>query len=212
MKKYRLAAGLSADKLVEKIRGQFPDTGVSRQVIFNIEKGRREIRLDELCEISMALDIKPTALICDYSKPFRRIRSGVFDNFLPIEVTNFFYTETFDEDSLDSNESPDHTDNMILTYATQVMYALDSFERAYAREDFPTCSFAVEDAKANIKALQKLDIDIPDGYMQRFSDCTALLSNLPKEYKEMGKRWNTIRFRPRRRPSHEKEHEGIRIG
>lgn len=194
LKKYRLAAGLSADKLVEKVHNRFPDTGVSRQIVFNIEKGRREIRLDELCEISMALDIEPTALICDFSKPFDTITYGPFKDCLPEDVTSFFYTFTSESDlELLDTDNPTCSDNCILIYGTTLTYMLSGFEAPYKRSEFILCPTAIEGARSCIKELRNLNAEIPPELIERFNRDLELMKQIAENDPKISEQWNTVK-------------------
>lgn len=195
LKKYRTAAGLSADKLAEKVREKFPNTGVSRQVIFNVEKGRREIKLSELFEISMIININPVALICDWSKPFETIKSGPFKDFLPEEVS-MYLNSSWGSDTVsmssEARKQPDFTDNFILIYGDLLMNLLASFETDYGRNNIKFCADAIEKAKACVTNLQSVNAEIPDEYMERFQRDLELMESLADSNEEVRKQWHML--------------------
>lgn len=175
LKKYRLAAGLSADELARKTREKFPDTGVSRQIIFNIEKGRRDMKLGELFELSMTLNINPTSLICDKSKPFDVIEEGPLKGYLPGDVDDFFWTYNGERDS---DKGLDFNDLRATNYGSELLKTLDEFKTSFRNKEYSFCIGAVDIAKQNIEKLQEFGIAIPENVMQQFKQDEGIASDL----------------------------------
>ena len=73
LKTYRLAAGYTAETLAAAVSKKFPDSGVSRQLVFNIENGRRRMDLSSLIEIARTINVNPLSILCDLDRPFMRI-------------------------------------------------------------------------------------------------------------------------------------------
>lgn len=108
LKKYRLKAGYTAETLAAAVRDKCPNTGVSRQSIFNIENERRRMDLSSLIEISRTIGINPLSLLCDLSQPFTPIEDGTpLGGMTPIDVCHLFGVNSF---SIDTSKNPDAPD------------------------------------------------------------------------------------------------------
>lgn len=91
LKKYRLKAGFTAETLGSAVKEKFPNTGVSRQTIFNIENERRRMDMSSLIEIARTLDINPLSLLCDLGKPFEIVADdGPLAGLTPVGVCRLF--------------------------------------------------------------------------------------------------------------------------
>lgn len=91
LRKYRESKGMTAEMMGDSVHERFPDTTISRQVIFNIESGRKtDISVTELVHLARTLDIPPTALLSDYDEPFEHPEEGPFKDMDAIDILNFF--------------------------------------------------------------------------------------------------------------------------
>lgn len=91
LKLFRTSFGYSAQGLAEAIRAKHEDTSVTRQVIFNVENGRKtDLSITELVHIADGLDLPYLALLCDLTEPYKSIVGGPFSGKTPYEVIQAF--------------------------------------------------------------------------------------------------------------------------
>lgn len=132
LRTFRKRAKLTAEELAEKIKLKFPNTGVSRQVLFNIEKGRKECSLAGLFEICLTLEIQPINLLCDTGKPFATTSSGTFAGKTPIEIADELNIGKLQPLNPSTNNPsrtlPDTPERMIMDIARQAVSTLNSSE------------------------------------------------------------------------------------
>ena len=90
LRNYRVKAGFTAETLASAVKEKFPNTGVSRQTIFNIENERRRMDLSSLVEIARTLNINPLSLLCDLGQPFETVSdSGPLAGLTPLEAVSY---------------------------------------------------------------------------------------------------------------------------
>lgn len=192
LKKYRSAVGLSADNLVENVHNRFPNTGVSRQIIFNIEKGRREIRLDELFEIAATLNIHPTSLLYDKSKPLDVIESGTLKGYRPTDVE--LALSGWPDGS--NRKQPDLDDLESTRLGMHLLLALDEFDDDMGDHEYLLAVSHYSYAGSFIKKLRDMEVNLPESVTQRFERDENIMNGLankdPKVRKEL-EFWRTHR-------------------
>lgn len=133
LKTYRLAAGYTAETLAAAVSKKFPDSGVSRQLVFNIENGRRRMDLSSLIEIARTINVNPLSILCDLDRPFMRIESGSLSGLTPMGVCRLFGANGF---SLCAKEgAPDARQIQVVRTAIELTNQVDSVKEIVERED-----------------------------------------------------------------------------
>ena len=89
---------MSAKALSQLVLEKYPESTLTRQVIFNIENDRKgDLSIAELFQLSDCLNIPPLALLCDIEDPDKKIEDGPFKGKTNRQVCLFF--DVFDEGS-----------------------------------------------------------------------------------------------------------------
>ena len=193
---FRRSFGFSAQELSERIQSEHKDSSITRQVIFNIENGRKtDLTVTELVYISDALGLPYTALICDFTEPFRPIPSGPFKGKSTYEVINRFDPEKNEDVSINGEWD---SLNMYLAYAINLVETIDDFD---STKESLTRSHNVSDRQREIAQLMLLKVDlkamegdirslkhdgvyVPEAYITKIAEAKAEYAVLENQYKE----------------------------
>lgn len=147
LRKYREAQNLTAAMLATETQEIFPDTTISRQVIFNIENGRKtDVNVTELVQLARALDVPPSALLCDFDKPFEEPTEGPFKMYDAVSVLDLFSAkEKYPDYSKNTSNTALRKDLSILykcielrTLAIGLLYDYEQWEETVGKQLHPS--------------------------------------------------------------------------
>lgn len=91
LRRYRKAAGFTAQRLADAVCDKHPEAGITNTVVFSIESGRGNfLTVPELVWFAEALEVRPILLLCDCEQPYVVADSGPFAGLTPIQVIDLF--------------------------------------------------------------------------------------------------------------------------
>lgn len=155
LKVFRTSFGYSAQGLAEAIRAKHEDTSITRQVIFNIENGRKtDLSITELVHIADGLCLPYLSLVCDLTEPYKSIVGGPFAGKTPYEVIRAFDPRSEDRPVNDKWQSL----CQFLDWAADMSHSLKMFNSAKK-------SFLREDADAGV-AIKMADLIVMEEYLE----------------------------------------------
>lgn len=192
---FRKSFGYSAQGLSEHIRSQHEDSTITRQVIFNIENGRKtDLTITELVYISDAMGLPYTALLCDLTEPFRIIKSGPFNN-----KTNYGVIEKFDpqKNELAVNENW-FSLNCYLDPAIELMKNIDQFDFSKSilvrnqrgeqlsdsKAALITMKAALSYMEADLQDLKDLGAYVPEEYINKVDEAKIEYKAFESEFSD----------------------------
>ena len=147
LRKYREAQQLTAAMLATKTQEIFPDTTISRQVIFNIENGRKtDVSVTELVQLAGALDVPPSALLCDFDKPFEEPTEGPFKMYDAVSVLDLFSVKEKYPDYIENTTNAALREDLLILYkcielrtlTVGFLYDYEHWEERMAKEFHPS--------------------------------------------------------------------------
>lgn len=183
---FRKSCGYSAQELSDLIQAKHEDSSITRQVIFNIENGRKtDLTITELVYLSDAIGLPYTALLCDLTQPF-----------LPIESGPFAHKSTYDViDDFDPRKSSFSIDdqwydiNLYLDPATELIQSIGRFTVArnaflHSMEEKDGASqvqlIAMESAlsfmEADLQDLEGKGVYVPERYSKKVAEARTELN------------------------------------
>uniref|UniRef100_A0ABS3IWF8 Helix-turn-helix transcriptional regulator n=2 Tax=Bifidobacterium asteroides TaxID=1684 RepID=A0ABS3IWF8_9BIFI len=177
---FRKSFGYSAQALAELIKSKHEDSSITRQVIFNIENGRKtDLTITELVYISDAMGLPYSALLCDLTQPFLPIQSGPFMGKNTYDVIDDFdprKTEiAINDEWPEINQYLDAATELIQNIA-KFQFARHAFLENWGKNDetvqiqLMTMEAALSFMEADIKDLQDEDVYIPKRLSKKVSD------------------------------------------
>lgn len=193
---FRKSFGYSAQELSERIQTEHQDASITRQVIFNIENGRKtDLTVTELVYISDALGLPYSALICDLTEPFRPIPSGPFKGKSTYEVINRFDPEKNADVTV--NDEWDSL-NMYLAPAINLVDTIKFFDSTKEALIRPHDTSDIEREKTqltllkiylagmetDVKNLKNAGAYVPEAYIAKIAESKAEYTALENQFEE----------------------------
>jgi len=194
LKTFRTSFGYSAQGLAEAIRTKHKDTSITRQVIFNIENGRKnDLSITELVHIADGLSLPYLSLVCNLREPYISIVGGPFAGKTPYQVIQAFDPRSEDRPINDKWQSLCRP----LDCAADMSHSLKMFKkakRAYLREDahadadikmadLIVMEEYLEHMKSDRAYLRKWDIFVPREIDDDIVEAKTVLRALKSQYK-----------------------------
>ena len=156
LRNYRVKAGFTAETLASAVKEKFPNTGVSRQTIFNIENERRRMDLSSLIEIARTLNINPLSLLCDLGQPFETVSdSGPLAGLTPLEVCSMFSIKRDSHNAHGKMDAPDKTEIGLAEIA------LNLAEKYETENEEPSLAESME-RRYEIRMLEINGVELPE--------------------------------------------------